>query len=83
MELENKVKELEEKNRQLEYEKAWETSLTRKIYLMIGIYIIVITYSYVIKKFNNIFLSSLIPVIPFALSNSSLKIIRKIWEKFK
>ena len=52
MELENKVKELDEKNCQLEYEKAC---------------------FYVIKKFNNIFLGSLIPVIPFALSNSSLK----------
>ncbi|MBR3674377.1 MAG: hypothetical protein IKN65_08945 [Clostridia bacterium] len=43
--------------------------------------IVVIIYSYVIKEFDNIFLSSLVPVIGFTLSTLSL--VRKIWEKSK
>ena len=43
-------------------------------------YIVVIIYSYVIKEFDNIFLSSLVPVIGFTLSTLSLKLVRKIWE---
>lgn len=48
---------------------------------MVLTYIVVIIYSYLIRKNNNIFLSSLVPVIGFTLSTLSLKFIRKIWEK--
>ncbi|MFQ8660527.1 MAG: hypothetical protein ACLR9X_00220 [Clostridia bacterium] len=48
---------------------------------MILTYIVVIVYSYIIKNTDNIFLSSLVPVIGFALSTLSLKGIRYFWEK--
>lgn len=44
-------------------------------------YIVVILYSLSISKINNVFLSSLVPVIGFTLSTLSLNAIRKIWEK--
>lgn len=47
----------------------------------INIYIVVIAYSYVIRKSDNIFLNSLVPVIGFTLSTMSLNLVRKIWEK--
>lgn len=36
-----------------------------------------------LKEFDNIFLSSLVPVIGFTLSTLSLRLVRKIWEKGK
>ncbi len=81
MNLENKIKKIEERNKQVELNKSWETSLTRRISIMILTYIVVVSYSYLINKNNNIFLSSLVPVIGFTLSTLSLKLIRKIWEK--
>ena len=33
------------------------------------------------KNYDNVFLSSLVPVIGFTLSTLSLKYIRKLWEK--
>lgn len=80
MKLEERVKKIEERNRKVELDKAWETSWTRKILIMILTYIVVIIYSYLIRKYDNIFLSSLVPVIGFTLSTVSLKMIRKIWE---
>ena len=50
---------------------------------MILTYIVVIIYSYVIRNIDNIFLSSLVPVIGLTLSTLSLKNIRTIWEKNK
>jgi len=47
----------------------------------INIYIVVIAYSYVIRKSDNIFLNSLVPVIGFTLSTMSLNLVKKIWEK--
>ncbi len=81
--LEKRVKDIEERNKRVEKDKAWETSWIRRICIMILTYIIVVVYSYVISKYNNIFLSSLVPVIGFTLSTLSLKLVRKIWESNK
>ncbi len=80
-ELENRIEKIEDRNRRVETDKAWETSWTRKIWICVLTYIVVVIYSFVISKYNNIFLSSLVPVIGFSLSTLSLGIIRKIWEK--
>ena len=84
MELKDLEKELETiktRNKKVELDKKWETSLTRKICICILTYIVVIVYSYIVRNYSNILLSSLVPVIGFTLSTLSLKYIRKIWEK--
>ena len=65
----------------MELDKKWETSWTRKVCIMILTYIVVIVYSYIVRNYDNILLSSLVPVIGFTLSTLSLKLVRKIWEK--
>ena len=80
-ELENRIEKIDDRKRRVETDKAWETSWTRKIWICVLTYIVVVIYSFVISKYNNIFLSSLVPVIGFSLSTLSLGIIRKIWEK--
>ena len=79
-ELEKRISKIEERNERVELDKAWETSWTRKLCIMILTYIIVIIYSYLVQNYDNIFLSSLVPVIGFTLSTLSLKVVRKIWE---
>lgn len=81
MSLEERVNKIEEWNKKVELNKSWETSWTRRICIMILTYIVVVFYSYLTTKINNIFLSSLVPVIGFTLSTASLNIIRKLWEK--
>ncbi|MDE5540140.1 MAG: hypothetical protein K2J20_06625 [Bacilli bacterium] len=82
MDLEKEIKKIKERNKKVELDKAWETSITRKLCIIVLTYIVVIIYSYLIKQYDNIFLSSLVPVIGFTLSTLSLKYIRKIWEKY-
>jgi len=81
MSLEERVKEIEERNKRVELDKSWETSIIRRICIMILTYIVVIIYSYLIRNYDYILLSSLVPVIGFTLSTLSLKVIRKYWEK--
>ena len=83
MEIEKEINQIKERNKKVELDKSWETSWTRKICIMILTYIVVIIYSYLVRNYDNIFLSSLVPVIGFTLSTLSLKFIRKIWEKNK
>ncbi len=81
MKLEERISEIETRNKRVELDKAWETSIVRKVSIMILTYIVVVIYTYVIQNYNNIFLSSLVPVIGFTLSTLSLKSLRKLWEK--
>lgn len=78
--LEKEIENIKERNKRVELDKRWETSWTRKICICVLTYIVVIIYSYVIRKYDNILLSSLVPVIGFTLSTLSLKYIRKICE---
>lgn len=80
-ELERQIIEIKERNKRVELDKKWETSYTRRIFIMVLTYFVVVIYSLMIQNTNSIWLSSLVPVIGFLLSTLSLKVIRKIWEK--
>jgi len=81
MNLEKEIKEIKERNKRVELDKAWETSWTRRICIMILTYIVVVIYSYIVRNYDNIFFSSIVPVIGFTLSTLSLRLVRKIWQK--
>ena len=83
MDYQKEIEEIKARNKKVELDKAWETSWVRKICICILTYIVVIVYSHIVRNYDNIFLSSLVPVIGFTLSTLSLKYIRKIWEKKK
>ena len=80
-ELKKELDEIKLRNKRVELDKKWETSYTRKICICVLTYIVVLIYSNMVNKSNNIFLSSLVPVIGFFLSTLSLRLVRKLWEK--
>ena len=49
-EIENEINKIKERNKRVELDKKWETSTIRRICICILTYIVVITYSYIIKK---------------------------------
>ena len=79
--IEKEIEEIKERNKRVELDKKWETSMTRKICIAVLTYIVVIAYNVLTDKIVNVFLSSLVPVIGFTLSTLSLKVVRKVWEK--
>lgn len=79
--LEKEIENIKIRNARVELDKKWETCWTMEnMYLRINIYRC-IAYSYIVRNYSNILLSSLVPVIGFTLSTLSLKYIRKMWEK--
>ncbi len=80
-ELQNEIMKIKERNKKVELDKRWETSWIRRICICILTYIIVIIYSFIVRNYDNVFLSSLVPVIGFTLSTLSLKLVRNIWYK--
>ena len=81
--LEKEIAAIKARNKKVETDKAWETSWTRRICIMILTYIVVVIYSFTISKVQNVWLSSLVPVIGFTLSTLSLGLVRKLWEKHR
>ena len=79
--LQTEIEQIKTRNKKVELDKMWETSWTRKICIAILTYFVVVLYSYIINRFSNIWLSSLVPVFGFILSTLSLKFIRQLWEK--
>ena len=80
-ELIKEIEQIKERNHRVELDKAWETSITRKLCICVLTYLVVLLYSYMINRISNIYLSSVVPVIGFALSTLSLRLVRKVWEK--
>ena len=80
-ELEKELEEIKLRNKRVELDKKWETSKTRKLCICLLTYIVVIIYSSLISKYQEVLLTSLVPVIGFTLSTLSLKLVRNIWEK--
>ena len=80
-ELTKEIEKIKERNKRVETDKAWETSWTRRICIMVLTYVVVVLYTFIISKVSNIWLSSLVPVIGFTLSTLSLRLVRNIWSK--
>ena len=71
---------IEDRNKRVEAEKAWETSLTRRALIAIITYIIVGFYLCLLKV-NYPWLHALVPPIAYVLSTTSLPLIKNIWLK--
>ena len=81
--LAKEIDAIKQRNKRVETDKAWETSWTRRLCIAVLTYIVVVVYSFTISQVQNVWLSSLVPVIGFTLSTLSLSLVRKIWEKNK
>jgi hypothetical protein len=79
--LEKRLKNIESRNKKVELDKAWETSLTRKIllisftYLSIGFYLNVI-------NIDRPWFNAIVPAVGFFLSTLTLPYLKKFWLKF-
>lgn len=82
MSLEERIEKIEARNHRVEEDKAWETSWTRKISIVVLTYISVSIFLYTIDVPNPL-INAVVPVVGFILSTLSVPFIRRIWEKRK
>lgn len=80
--IEERLNKIEERNRKVELDKAWETSLMRIIFVSLITYIAAffVIYSMGVSR---PYLNALIPVLGFILSTQSIPVIKKYWIKNK
>jgi hypothetical protein len=76
--LEQKIQKIEERNEKVELDKAWETSLTRRVLLVVFTYLAMGVYMWAIK-IENPWLNAVVPALAFMLSTLTIPIFKKIW----
>lgn len=79
--LEKRVEKIEKRNRDVELNKFWETSWTRRALLAIFTYLAIALY---LKFIVNIdpWINAIVPTIGFLLSTLTLPFFKTLWEKY-
>lgn len=78
--LESRVKAIEERNRRVETDKAWETSLTRRLSISILTYTVIVLYLILIDN-SQPFINAIVPAVGYFLSTLVMKSVRAFWQK--
>lgn len=76
--IEDRVKQLEVRNRRVEADKAWETSWVRRIGIAVLTYIVIAMYLGFVIGINP-WLNALVPVAGFMLSTLTLAYLKSYW----
>lgn len=79
--IKQQLEEIQKRNIRVEKDKAWETSLTRKISIMVLTYFVVVLFFW-ISWLGNPFINAIVPTMWFMLSTFSLPLFKSIWLKY-
>ena len=80
-ELELKINKIEERNRKVEYYKAWETSYFRRFLLILFTYLAIGFYLQAVN-IESPWLNAIVPSVAFMLSTLTLPFFRSLWLKY-
>lgn len=78
--LEQRVKTIEDRNRGVEIDKAWEISWARRIVLVVLTYLAIGIYMWAIEL-PRPWLNAIVPAVAFVISTLSLPLFKNIWIK--
>jgi preprotein translocase subunit SecF len=81
MDFEQEIIKIKQRNRKVETDKAWETSLFRKIVIAILTYIVIVFFFFA-AGLTKPFINAIVPTVGFVLSTLSISIFKKLWIKY-
>ncbi len=79
--LENRIKNIEDRNKRVESDKSWETSYTRRLLLILFTYLAIGFYLNAINV-SEPWLNAIVPAVAFMLSTLTLPFFKKLWLKY-
>lgn len=79
--LEERVRLIEERNKRVETDKAWETSYSRKALLIIFTYLAIGVYLWAIGV-DRPWFNAIVPSLAFLLSTLTLPFFKGLWKKY-
>ncbi len=79
--LEKRIAQIEQRNERVEADKAWETSWSRRMLLVIFTYLAISLYLNAIR-IERPWLNAIVPAIGFLLSTLTLPIFKELWKRY-
>ena len=76
--LEKRVQAIEYRNKRVELDKSWETSVVRKILIVVHTYVIIGLFMWYIDV-ENPWINAIVPTCGFYISTLTLPYFKKIW----
>lgn len=80
--LTHRVNAIELRNRRVENDKAWETSLTRALFIACSTYLLIFSFMILIRD-NHPFLNAFIASVGYLISNSTYGFLKQRWLAHK
>ena len=80
-ELEQRVKNIEKRNNSVEINKAWETSLTRKLLIILFTYFTIAAYLKFIVGIDP-WINAIVPAVGFLLSTLTFPFFKQLWTTY-
>ncbi len=77
-ELKNEIIEIKQRNARVEADKAWETSLARKILVAILTYIVIVLF-FAVAELPKPLINAIVPTLGFLLSTLSVSYFKTLW----
>lgn len=81
-ELKNEIDKIKDRNARVELDKAWETSLTRKLLILVLTYFVVFIF-FLVTKSANPFTNAIVPTLGFFLSTLTVPWVKVVWMRWK
>jgi polyferredoxin len=81
-ELQQQINSINDRNRRVEADKAWETSWERRIILFVLTYLVIVVF-FLIARLPKPFINSIVPAVAFVISTLTLSFFKKLWLKNK
>lgn len=79
--LEKEISQVKQRNKQVEADKAWELSWTRRGIITLFTYLAIVVY-FMAANLPNPFLNSVVPALAFVLSTLSVPYFQKYWKRY-
>lgn len=76
--IEDRIVHIEQRNKKVELDKAWETSWTRRIIITLLTYIVIVVFMKS-AEIPNSFINAIVPSVGFILSTLTLRFIKQKW----
>lgn len=77
-ELKKEIDSIKARNKKVEADKAWETSWTRKLLILVLTYIVLVIFFFV-SKLPEPFVNAVVPSVAFLLSTMTVPLFKKWW----
>lgn len=78
--IEERLAVIEARNKKVESDKAWETSWTRRISIMVLTYLVIVAYLHFIVRIDP-WINAIVPVLGFLLSTLTVGLIKNLWTR--